>query len=249
MIDCYDPLAVFRAGVAAINAEDWAGAAALVDPVSLRAMHRMAVEGLSEPPPSEVLTVDELLRRAPETPRAVAEGLVARAAQEMDPALRLAREFPAISSTEQLRGLTPSELFGHWLEGKSRRRKYEGLVAAGRVPAEALAARGNRPFGGYPYVAVGSVADGETLTHVLYRLDMFPHGRRPSEVATFGTPRPPDEEALKLELVGRTPVYVATFRRQPDGCWRFVMTDDFLRMRAMSEQGVGVLRTADKLER
>ena len=246
MIDNQDPLAVFRAAVTAINAEDWIGAAALVDPVSLRVFHRHAVAGLTEPRPAEVLTVEEVLRHARDTPRAVAEDLVARATREADPAYRLAREFPQITSTEQLEALTPLELFSHWLEGKSQRRKYQALVAAGRLPAEPLELRSRGSFGGCPYVPVGSVAEGDALAHVLYRHTLLPRASRMSTKGARLTPgRPSDEEALEGELAGHTVLYVTTLRRQPEGGWRFIITDDFLRMRATHLQGVGFMRRAD----
>lgn len=103
MIDCHDPLAVFRAAVAAINGEDWLAAAALVDPECLRMFHQHAIAGFTSAEPVEIPTVEYFLRRAPNLSPARAEELAARAAQEMDPGYRLAREFPSVPSVDELR--------------------------------------------------------------------------------------------------------------------------------------------------
>lgn len=245
MIDCHDPLAVFRAAVDAVNAEDWPAAAALVDPECLRMFHQGAITGLTQQGPAEAPTADWFLSRAPNLSRARAEELAARAAQETDRAYRLAREFPSVASIDELQSLTPTELFSRWLDGKSMRRKFQRLIAAGSLPANTLERYGDAPVrGGLRYVPVGSVAEGEAYMHVLYRPDFFPRGRVVRHVAP--PDRRPSEEQLRQRHLGfRTMLYVATLLRQPDGCWLFVVIHDFLRMAARHEEGVALLVPRD----
>ena len=61
MTDLGDPLSVFHAALAALNAEDWRAAAACCDPVSLRAFARDRRAEFASPP-APPLTVEQLTR-------------------------------------------------------------------------------------------------------------------------------------------------------------------------------------------
>jgi hypothetical protein len=231
--DHQDPLALFGAAVAAVNAEDWAAAAALCDPVSLRAFHRQLLEQFAPRERQPPLTVDEYLRHAPEMPRAVAEYHVAQHERLADPGERLRRELPGIADAAALGALTPAQAFAAWLDGRSPRRQLARLAAEGRITpwAATLDAGGLGQF--FRYVPLGAVADGDRVVHVLFRDAFDPEEAWTGEAAEWLAGRPPDEQALARELWGRGHPRVATCRRQPDGTWRLLADHDFLRIAAV----------------
>ena len=169
MVGFADPLELFRAAVAAVNAEDWDAAAALCDPVSLRAFHRQLLEQFAPREPHRPLTVEEYLRHAPEMPRAVAEYHVTQHQRLADPAERLRRELPGIADAGALDALTPEQAFAVWLDGRSPRRQVERLAAEGRIAQRTatLYAGGLGEF--FQYVPLGAIPDGDRVAHVLFR--------------------------------------------------------------------------------
>jgi hypothetical protein len=152
MVGFADLLELFRAAVAAVNAEDWDAAAALCDPVSLRAVHRQLLEQFAPREPHQPLTVDEYLRHSPEMPRAVAEYHVTQHQRLADPAERLRRALPGIVDAGALGALTPEQAFAVWLDGRSLHKvRYYGLWRPAAAPVRArlqrqLAAAGHTPF-------------------------------------------------------------------------------------------------------
>jgi len=132
--DFSDPSAVVRAVWDALNAEDWAAASALVDPVSLRMFVKDLRERLAPAVPQATLTAEDYLRMNSRMPRAVAEHYAEEARRQADPALRLQHELPGVESAEALRTMTPEEVFIRWLYGRSARRQLERLAAEGRIP-------------------------------------------------------------------------------------------------------------------
>jgi hypothetical protein len=233
-----DPLALFRSALDALNAEDWRAAAALCDPVSLRAFHRQLVEQLAPDAPPSLLTVEEYLRHVPDTPREVAEHYVAEHRRSADPASRLARELPGVPSPDALRALAPEAAFAAWLEGRSFRKQIERLAAEGRISRRAAESRAILPYGGYRYVPLGAVPDGERIAYVLFRNAFDPADAWSGDAAGWLAGRPDDEQALARELWGRGPPHVATCRRQPDDTWRLVADHDFLHVASVVITGV-----------
>jgi hypothetical protein len=230
MSSLQDPIALFRAAVDALNAEDWSAAAALCDPVSLRAFHWQLVEQYAPSRPPRALTVEEYLRHAPETPIAVAEHVVAEHQRRADPIARLRLELPGVPSADALRAMPPEVAFAHWLDGKSFRRQVERLAAEGRISQRAAALHATAGSGGYRYVPLGAVPDGARVAHVLFRNAFDPDEPWSGESAAWLAARPSDEQALARELWGRGHPQSATCRLQPDGSWRLLADHDFLRV-------------------
>lgn len=239
MPDFTDPLALFQAAVDALNAEDWAAAATLVDPVSLRTFARQFRERFAPDVPPTAMTADDYLRADPQLPRAVAEHYAAEARRYADPTSRLPRELPGVASVEALRALTPEEVFGKWLEARSFRRQIEQLAAAGQISQRALELRTKAGYGGsYQYVAIGVVDDGDRIAHILYRQDVDPEQPWSGDGAKWLASRPADEQVLARELWAYGHPSVATVRRQTDGPWRFLVEHDFLGVGSMHIAGV-----------
>jgi hypothetical protein len=240
-----DPLALFRAAVAAVNAEDWSAAAALCDPVSLRAFHRQLVAQFAPPEPRWELTVDELLRHAPEMPRAVAEYQVAEHRRHIEPTERLRQELPGVPDLAALAALSAKQAFAAWLDGRSVSRQVERLAATRRITRQTAELLAAGPTEHYPYVPLGVVPDGERVVHVLFRrtFDAGPPGSGDADNWLAGLPA--DEQELARELWGREHPQVATCRRQPDGTWRLVADYDFLRI---SSQYVSDVREGEARE-
>ncbi|HTE45250.1 MAG TPA: hypothetical protein VK636_08425 [Gemmatimonadaceae bacterium] len=234
-----DPLALFRAAVDALNAEDWAAAAALVDPVSVRVFARQLLERLAPGVPQRTVTADEYLLSDPQLPRAVAEHYAAEAVRHADPTLRLPLEFPDVTSVEGLRALTPVEILARWLDGRSLRRQTERLAAHGRISLRALEVLTLAGFAGsYQYVALGMVADGDAIAHVLYHTHVAKDQPWSGDAANWLASLPPDEQVLAREMWTRGHPTVATVRRQIDGTWRLLIEHDFLGIGGMHISGI-----------
>jgi hypothetical protein len=233
--DLTDPLALFGAAVDALNRERWADAAALCDPASLTAFARQLHGAFAPVPPEHKVTAESYLAHEPGMPRAVAEYYAARANAQQDPANRLHEEFAGVADVDALRALGPAETFAAWLDGHSRRRQYERHVAAGRASRaaadRALAYTRDAGWDAYRYAALGVVADGERIAHVLYgrdRGDFADPAAWTGAAAAHFAALPPEEQALTRDLVGRERPGVFTCRRQPDGTWRALAGYDFL---------------------
>jgi hypothetical protein len=242
MPDFTDPFALFRAAVDALNTEDWSGAAALVDPVSLRRFARQVLERLAPAVPPRPMTADDYMRFDPQLPREVAEHWAAQARRDADPTSRLQRELPGVGSLEALRTLAPEEVFRHWLDGRSARRQV-ALAADGRISQRAAHLSTLAGFARYRYVPLGVVPDGDQMAHILYRHDADPQQPWSGDAANWLASQPADEQLLARELSARGHPYVALVRRQVDGTWRFVVEHDFLNM---ANTVIGGIRLEDE---
>ena len=241
MPDFTDPLALFQAAVDALNAEDWAAAAALVDPVSLRTFARQIREWLAPDVPPTAMTADDYLRHDPQLPRAVAEHYAAEARRHAEPTSRMPAQLRGVTSIEALRALTPEEVLSKWLDARSFRRQIEQLAAAGRISQQALEVHNKAGYAAwYRYVAIGVVGDGDRIAHILYRENVDPEQPWSGDSAKWLASRPADEQVLARELWAYGHPSVATVRRQTDGTWRFLVEHDFLRVGSIHIGGVSV---------
>jgi hypothetical protein len=77
--------------------------------------------------------------------------------------------------------------------------------------------------------------------HVVYRPDFYPDHQLAKDGAKSQARCASDDETPQRKLVRRTIVFVATLRRQPDGCWLFVVPGDLVRISAMYDDGVVAL--------
>lgn len=237
-----DPLALFHAAVAAIRAEDWRAAAACCDPVSLRAFARETREGFAPTREMPPLTVEQLMRDAPDLPRAVAEYQVAQHERYGGHAARLRHDFPGVASVEALLALDDDALFAAYLAGRSFRGQLRRLVEDGRADADLVAETlaGPPPIGYLDYVPVGWLPDGERVAHVVYHHGGgTPPGQWTGAAARWFAERTPEEQALTRDITGRGHPFVATCRRQPDGSWRLLADHGFQHLMAGQIAAVG----------
>ncbi len=240
-MDLSTPIAVFEQAIAALNAADWPRVTALCDPVSVRAFHRQLVERFTPREAAHELTVEEYMRHAPEMPRAVAEYHVAQHRRHADPSTWLMRELPDVPDLATLRAMSPEQVFAAWLDARSPLRRIEELAARGEMPSltdeQVQALKGMT----LAYVALGSVADGDRIAHVLYRhhIDAESSADGASRDSTdedavwriaWLAARPEDERQLARELAGREHVQSATCRLQPDGQWRLIAGEGLLQI-------------------
>ncbi|MEP6493939.1 MAG: hypothetical protein ABJF01_14755 [bacterium] len=195
-----DPIALFRAAVDAINAENWNDAAALIDPVSLHAFHRQLDARIVPGDRVVAVTVEEYLAHSPDTPRSVAEYFVEQSRTQSDPSRRLHDHLPSVPTLDAFHSLTPAQTFSAWLDGRSLRRQVERLVSDGHVSAEIAQHRSSIGFNDYRYVALGVVPDGDQVVHVLYRREFDTSQMLVDRAATWLASLPLDEQALARDL-------------------------------------------------
>jgi hypothetical protein len=184
-----DPIELFNAALAALDAERWHDATALCDPVSLAVFARDAVS----------------------TPT-----------QQDD--------FPTVESIEELRALSPAELFAAYRDGKSERRQIEALISGGHVSAETAAlVRSNpealsRPNRSDRYEAIGWLPDGDRIAHVFYRHRATANADGERRLQSL----PADEQALARDSAWRMNPQSVACRRQPDGGWLLLASSEFI---------------------
>jgi hypothetical protein len=172
-----DPLSLFRAAVEALERENWHRIAALCDAESLAAFKRDLLDSIAPPPGGPLkLSATELMKASPNVPRAVAEYMVSRFRESLDPKRRLKEEIPGAESREALEKMTPAEVYALWLEGRSVRRQLDREVDRkhmSRATANELLADGSRRM---EFTPLGFVTEGAETAHVVYRSSI--NGRR-----------------------------------------------------------------------
>lgn len=246
------PVAAFNAIVAAFLAEDWERVADLVDPESLVVFHHQVVSGYAV---DLSMTEDDVQHLMTEFPPEVAAYFREQHDRVADPATRLALELPAVGSLEELRALTPRQLFVRWLESNTmqahlqRARKLAPLADPAVLEEtwegyQALAGRRE-------YTVLGVVCDEPDLAHVVYRVEYrSPDGEPSRRVLVFpGDQRAglTAEESARLERVrqyydavgARMRPSTTAVRRQPDGTWRLLADLEFLGAAGMMAVGYG----------
>lgn len=225
-VDRTDPAAVFLAAADALNREDWLGAAALCDPASLASFRRAMLQQIAPGPSWQAVTVDGLLRHAPDMPREAAEYQVAQAARYADPSYQLRSQFPGVASVEALHALSPVALFARWLHGRSWRGQLARHVAEHPGHETAVRALEGEPPPQLLFRVIGALPDGDRVVHVLYTIG----APGPDEGVAAWLAELPDDDARALarDLNGRQHPHVALCRRQADGTWALVADHDFV---------------------
>lgn len=222
------PTAAVRAAIAALDAEDWPGAARLCDPTSLVVFHRHLVERLAPAEPLPELSADDYLQFVPQLPRELAEFVSAEHRRQSDSASALARELADVPTPQALRALTPEEAFARWLAGHARRHQLEQFATDGRAPRHVVERQLAAPAPPFHRVVLGAVDDGPAVAHVLYRRDP-PHPAAWHEVLDARDAElTPGEQEFVRDIRPRRKPSVATCRRQPDGRWLVVAEHRFL---------------------
>lgn len=226
-----EPIKLFCSLTDALHRGDWHSAAERCDPAGLA---RFKESLLAEFDPAEQprqLTAEEYLRGSPDTPRVVADHFVAEInRRRADPAERLADEITGVKSVAALREMDPVAVFAAWLEARSARRQLERLIAQGLAAADTADLLNQFPV--FRHVAIGAVPDGESRSHVVYRLELRdPPDERNGKAERDTTGAEAESEDDQWE---GAEVYVATCRKQADGTWRMVPGVDFLNLASMS---------------
>lgn len=189
---------------AAISAEDWRGAAALLDLDAFRPLVEQALEAARDFRPPADLTVEDILRREPGMPREVAAWQLQRIKQELagetpDP---LGHQFAGVAGPGALRALPLDQAAAAWLEAQDTRPRIREALTRKRCPIpsrDSLARLTRRDV-------LGAVQQGDSLAWAPHR-----SARAPADSAEPWLPGP-----AVLEL------------RRRDGAWRVVPRYDLL---------------------
>ena len=221
------PAEVLDAAIAALNLDDWAGFAALFDPVSLRAFKTETLDSYADELEDYHVEADDLLESEPDMPRDAAEYQAAQINEITSKGHRLKREFLTVESVDELQAMDPSRMFVLWLQARSPFRRL-ALEPDDEEPWETDSAwdpphdDGKKPTRAYRYSAIGCVIDGPDIAHVLYRDDHTIDLVLPEEYAEVMRRKPEDEQELARQLHHHSHPQFATCRRQPDGTWLLV---------------------------
>lgn len=221
-----DPLSVFNAAVAAVNRGDWEEAASLCDPGSLSFFKRELLERVNAK--QEPWTVEGMLNFQPDMPPAVAEYQVAQFNARSGSRRVLESEVPSVTSADQLREMSPVEVFAAWLEGQSYERQVERAIRETDVPPEFMqAALDIRPE--RMLVVLGTVPEGDRIIHVVYRqtYTMPDDAEARDDVPQQQVDVTPEESGFLTDNP-QAPLEFATLRRQADGSWRLTADHSFL---------------------
>ena len=223
-----DPLELFRASVERMSVDDFVGAAALCDPVSLRAFHRDVMRMHSEP---TVVYPDPTGSQDP------TEGALIQQRARNDRRDQLARMFPSLTDPWVLDGLTADAVYAAYLDGQSPRRQLEWQVAKGYSPTSALdrwSSVGTR----WPLRAVGCAGIDEPIAHIVFVL-VTQDEANPGAARAIGSSAavelqrrfavlPSDEQQFARDRERSYHPQTIACRRQPDGGWLLVADWQFL---------------------
>ena len=117
-----DPKQVMTAFFDALAAERWTDAARLLDPARLERQRRQILRSMRRPPSHPEPTVEEIMRREPKMPRAVAEYQVEQYKQHAArPQSAYIQDLYGVKDTTELKELPVAELGGRWLEAQDFR--------------------------------------------------------------------------------------------------------------------------------
>jgi hypothetical protein len=209
---------------AALKSKNYIALAELCDPISLRAFkaemvdeycerYRPASPGEATLPPIE-LTAEQY----------------AEWREVFDPLKAVRSEFPDLSSPEDLRGMTPVELFSRWLSAQSfdcfldeddDREPWQADDASWSAEGSPARDGNDAP----EYEIIGCVFGDPDIAHVLYR-------NRFSAADIYGPDWISDSRVEYREFMDAThhrgdPTLISC-RRQSDGSWRLIAKRTFM---------------------
>jgi hypothetical protein len=220
-----DPIAVFRAALAAVESEAWDEAASLCDPATLSLYKRELLARFE--PARHVWTAERLLKYQPDMPREAAEFQAANMARMADPKHILEDEVPSISSVEELRDMAPAKVFAAHLEGQSHARQVERAQRDSQLPPDVIADALQHPFKTKFHV-LGAVADGDRMVHIIFRREYETDGTEDDADPLLWPGDLTPEELSAVQDQQNANIDFAQLRKQPDGSWRMLAGTAFL---------------------
>jgi hypothetical protein len=148
---------------AALDAEDWTGAARLFNPVQVDVWYR---EFLQRRPKDQdvLLTVDQYLQHSPDMPREVAEYQVA-AMRKSHRSRSPADELAGVHTWEEAEDLAPVEGYARYLQHRDSREQLRRTESGRSVSREEL----DEHQIAFRHAVLGGVEEKDTLVHVVYR--------------------------------------------------------------------------------
>jgi hypothetical protein len=197
----------------AAQQQQWIVAAGYLDLEAFEHFFRQRVnEARAAVPPPEI-TVEEILARQPELPKAVAEWQVseARKARAQFPFNDFSYEFARVTSFRELAALTPLEAAARWIEAQDPREGYRRAIAASNCDSTIVPMVIDSLPDARPRRTLGAIVVSENVAYVLHTDDAS------SAIA--------HEANATMHRPGPT---VMTVRRTGAG-WRIVPADDLLR--------------------
>lgn len=158
-----DPVALFQAAIAALNAKDFAGVAALCHITSLRTLRRELAQHVAPTAPQYEPTAEDFMKSDPGMPREVAEYQVAQHKRHANAGERFRREFPGVESVERFHEMDDAAVVAAWLDGSSLHRQWQSLIDQSKITQEKADAITAAGFVHYRFTVVGAIADGENI--------------------------------------------------------------------------------------
>ncbi|MEJ7760429.1 MAG: hypothetical protein WKF55_12665 [Gemmatimonadaceae bacterium] len=241
-----DPIALFTAAADALNRADWPAAAALCDPASVAGFHRHLIEQVTPSESQREISVEFYLRNWPGMPREAAEYMLAQHRKHSDPERQLREQLPGVASLADLLRLSPAEAFVEWIEGRSFQRQVRRMADDGNISEAAATLSLEQASGMHNYVALGAVADGDVIAHIVYQRERDSTDEWSGDAGEWLAHLPPDEQALARDLSGRQYPRVVSCRRQPDGTWLMLAGHDFLSIGSTSVDVIEATDDADE---
>lgn len=194
----------------AIEEKRWEHLVSLIDPADAQRFRDDRVRWWVEPRPVLTITAEQMRRRDPDMPLAVAEYQAEQFRRKQEePASCISDEFAGIESPGQLASLPAIDVLTRYFQAHDPAVRLKALLAQhgkdlpADFPVELMV--------GPSYEVIGSVAEGDSLAHVVYRRGV---GVVPAEEDT-------DDQQPETSL----PLNVATLRRTPAG-WRLTLAHD-----------------------
>jgi hypothetical protein len=210
--------AVADAFFRAARERQWVVAAGYLDMAQFERFFRNRVNDARAAVPPPEPTVEEILAREPDMPRAVAEWQAAqsRKAQAQYRFGDYSFEFARVTSFRDLAALTPLEAAGRWIEAQDPREAFQRMLALSNCDS-VLTAEEKEQVSPFHPNTIGALVVGDSIAYVLHtestRLEV-----EPADAAATLYHRSPSVMALRRTTAG----------------WRIVPQHDLLRPDGMA---------------
>jgi hypothetical protein len=179
-----------RALFLAVAEARWADAAELMHTGTLEEFRERHLENARRAPDwQRAESVEELMRREPGMPRAVAEYQASRSAEmrRKFPPPSLAEGFARVETLAELEALSAKEMFARFLEASDWRYRAARQIERG---GGTITREGHAALPRTRHEVIGAVPDGQDVAYVVYRIIHIGDG--PREVQTLRMERTPE---------------------------------------------------------